>query len=103
MRSGGIPEKLGFNGPMPEHIFANCVARMKRWVVLAQETLRAEIPDFEAVYSFRIFNFADNANNNHSVGGQVQTECVHALALSGPVLEGLCCVILPFQCCLSDA
>eukprot|EP00974_Lingulodinium_polyedra_P042630 4093337-Lingulodinium_polyedra.AAC.1 len=60
---------------------------MKNWVILAQKTLRAEIPDFEAVYSFRIFNFADNANNN--ADNQVQADCVRALALSGPQARGV--------------
>ena len=61
-------------GGVDNSLFKQCLDRMKHWVVLAKATLRAEVSDFEAAYSFRIFNSID-------IGAQSdQMECIDTLA-----------------------
>ena len=67
---------IGRPGGVHDDLFDRCLQRMRNWVTLAKATLRAEVPDFEAAYSFRIFN-----SNDFAMDGN-QKECVDTLARS---------------------
>ena len=64
-------------GGVDDVVFNRCLGRMKNWGVLAKTTLRAEVPDFEAAYAFRIFNSTDLDVQGP---GDNQQDCIDTLA-----------------------
>ena len=55
IRVGQHFRSLGGDGTLPPQVVAECFSRMSQWVSLAEETLKAEWPSFEAIQAFSVF------------------------------------------------
>ena len=55
IRVGQRFRSLGGDGTLPPQVVAECFSRMSQWVSLAEETLKAEWPSFEAIQAFSVF------------------------------------------------
>ena len=55
---GGNQWVLG-GGPVPHDTINRCLARLRNWTTLAAHVVRAEIPEFEAIYALHGFRLAE--------------------------------------------
>eukprot|EP00959_Pyramimonas_sp_CCMP1952_P408506 8561648-Pyramimonas_sp.AAC.1 len=71
--SNGV-KKFGFPHGVPQVMISRCVSRLRAWVALSLEVVRSEIPDFDVLHLFRIFDLSDAS------GGQAGDDAMVRLA-----------------------
>ena len=57
---------LGDPEGVPDALLERCRARLANWVDLARVTIRAELPEFEAIYAMRVLNLTNGVASRSS-------------------------------------